>query len=48
MGRKDISTEEILKRAKVNGYKQRAHQVEDSIRDNTKYVKKTSKIRIGL
>jgi len=43
MGRKDVPAEELLKRAKANGYKQGAHQVEDSIRDNTKYVKKTLK-----
>ena len=43
MGWKAVSAEELLKRAETNGYKQGAHQVEDSIKDNTKYVKKTLK-----
>lgn len=43
MGRKEVPAEELLERAEANGYKQGAHQAEDSIRDNTKYVKKTLK-----
>lgn len=41
MGRNDVSPAELLKRATANGYKQGAHQEEDSKRDSTKYVKKT-------
>ena len=45
MGWSEVPAGELLKRAKVNDYeyKQGAYQVEDSIRDNTKYVKKTLK-----
>ncbi|KAL9045573.1 MAG: hypothetical protein Q9214_001404 [Letrouitia sp. 1 TL-2023] len=43
MGRRGIPPEEFLERAEANGYKQGAHQAEDSIEDNTKYVKKTLK-----
>ena len=41
MGRNDISPAELLERATANGYKQGAHQEEDSKRDKIKYVKKT-------
>ena len=41
MGRNHVSSVELLKRATANGYKQRAHQEEDSKRNNIKYVKKT-------
>ncbi len=41
MGRNHVSPVELLKKATTNGYKQGAHQEEDSKRDNTKYVKKT-------
>lgn len=43
MGWKEVSAEELLERAQANGYKQGAHQAEYSIKDNTKYVKKTLK-----
>ena len=43
MGRKGVPAEELLKRAIANDYEQGPHQVEDSIKDNTKYVKKTLK-----
>ena len=43
MGWKEVPAGELLKRAAANGYKQGAHQVEDSIKDNTTYVKKTLK-----
>jgi len=43
MGRKGVPAEELLKRAIANGYKQGALQVEDSIKNNTKYVRKTLK-----
>ena len=43
MSRKEVPAEELLKRAEANDYKQGAHQVEDSIRDNAKYVKKILK-----
>ena len=43
MGWKEVPAEELLERAEANGYEQGAHQVEDSIKDNTKYVKKTLK-----
>ncbi len=43
MGRKEVPADELLKRVKANDYKQGAHQVEDSVRGNTKYVKKTLK-----
>ena len=43
MAPKEVPAEELLKRAIANGYKKGAHQVEDSIKDNTKYVKKTLK-----
>ena len=43
MGRRGIPPEELLERAEANGYKRGAHQAEDSIKDNTKYVKKTLK-----
>ena len=43
MGWKEVPAEELLERAEANGYEQGAHQAEDSIKDNTKYVKKTLK-----
>ena len=43
MGWKEVPAEELLERAEANGYKQGAHQAEDSIKDNTKYVRKTLK-----
>lgn len=43
MAPREVPAEELLKRAIANGYKKGAHQVEDSIKDNTKYVKKTLK-----
>jgi len=42
-GWKKVPAEEPLERAEANGYKQGAHQAEDSIKDNTKYVKRTPK-----
>ena len=48
-GRIDISPAELLERATANGYKQGAHQEEDSKRDKIKYVKKTPRNQdIGL
>ena len=41
MGRNDVSPAELLERATANGYKQGAHQDEDSKRESTKYIKKT-------
>ena len=43
MGWKEVPAEELLERAEANGYKQGAHQAEDSIKDNTKYMRKTLK-----
>ena len=43
MAPKDVPAEDLLQRAIANGYKQGAYQVKDSIKDNTKYVKKTLK-----
>ncbi|KAL2036359.1 hypothetical protein N7G274_010926 [Stereocaulon virgatum] len=41
MGRNDVSPAELLERDTANGYKQGAHQEEDSKRDSTKSVKNT-------
>ena len=41
MGRNDESPAELLEKAIANGYKQGAHQAEESKKHNTKYVKKT-------
>ena len=41
MSRNHVSSVELLKKATVNGYKLKAHQKENSKRNNTKYVKKT-------
>ena len=41
MGRNNVSPAELLERVIANGYKQGAHQEEDSKRDKTKYVQKT-------
>ena len=43
MGPKGVPAEQLLKKAIANGYKQGAHRVQDSIRDNIKYIKKTFK-----
>ena len=43
MGPKGVPAEQLLERAIANGYEQGAHRVQDSIKDNTKYVKKTLK-----
>ena len=43
MNRKKISSEELLARAKANDYEQSAHYKEDSLKNNTKYVRKTLK-----
>ena len=40
---REISHQELLKRAEANDYKQGSHQAEDSIKNNTMYVKKTLK-----
>ena len=40
MAPNDILAEDLLQRAITNGYKQRAYHVENSIKDNTKFVKK--------
>jgi hypothetical protein len=39
MARKEATVEELLARAKANGY--RAHQEKDKVRDNYKHVEKT-------
>ena len=43
MGRNGKSPAELLKKAIANGYKQGAHQEEDSKKDSTYYVKETLK-----
>ncbi len=43
MGWKGVPAEELLEKAIANGYEQGAHRTEDSIGDNTKYVRKTLK-----
>lgn len=43
MGREAVPAEQLLERAIANSYRQGAHETQDSIRDNTKYVKKTLK-----
>ena len=40
---REIPAEELLERAEANGYRQGAHQAKDSLKDNTKYVKKALK-----
>ena len=43
MGWKEAPAEELLERAEAHSYKQGDYQAEDSIKDNTKYVRKTPK-----
>ena len=47
IGWRETPAKEPLERAEDNNYKLGAHQVEDSIKDNTKYVKKTLEDQIG-
>jgi hypothetical protein len=46
MPRKEATAEELLARAKANGYERGAYREKDSIRDANRYVEKTKKIRI--
>ena len=43
MGQKDVPPAELPEKTTANGYKQGAHQEEDSKRDTAKYMKKTGK-----
>jgi hypothetical protein len=43
MPRREATAEELLARAKANGYERGAHREKDSIRDANRHVKKTKK-----
>lgn len=43
MGWTEVPVETLLERAEANGYRHGAHEAADSIKDNTKYVRKTLK-----
>jgi hypothetical protein len=43
MAKRKVTAEELLARAKSNGYKRGAHQEKDSARDDKRHIDKTKK-----